>query len=127
MGAALLAEGRSRGLTDADIVATLTAYSAASVADQYRRFLPRVPDEVIVAGGGTRNPSLMAELGHRLPASVTLRTVDELGIASHQKEALAMAVIAYETWHGRPGTFPALTGATHPTVAGSITPGRPPA
>jgi anhydro-N-acetylmuramic acid kinase len=125
MGAALLAEGRSNGLTDADVVATLTAFSAASVADQYRRFLPRSPDEVIVAGGGTRNPTLMAELGRRLPASVVLRTVDEIGIASHQKEALAMAVIAYETWHGRPGTFPSLTGAHHATIAGSITPGRP--
>jgi anhydro-N-acetylmuramic acid kinase len=126
MGAALLAEGRANGLADADVVATLTAFAAASVADQYRRFLPREPDEVIVAGGGTRNPTLLAELRRRLPASVTLRTVDELGIASHQKEALAMAVLAYETWHGRPGTYPALTGARHPTVAGSITPGRSP-
>jgi anhydro-N-acetylmuramic acid kinase len=127
MGATLLTEGRERGLGDADVLATLTAFSAASVADQYRRFLPRVPDEVIAAGGGTRNPTLMAELRRRLPASVTFRTIDELGIASHQKEALAMAVIAHETWHGRPGTIPELTGARHPTVAGSITPGRPPA
>jgi anhydro-N-acetylmuramic acid kinase len=127
MGAELLAEGRARELTDADVIATLTAYSAASVAEQYRRFLSAVPDEVIAAGGGTRNPVLMAELRRRLPAESALTTIDELGIASHQKEALAMAVIAYETWHGRPGTIPELTGARHATVAGSITPGRPPA
>jgi anhydro-N-acetylmuramic acid kinase len=75
MGAALLAEGRGRGLADADIVATLTALSGASVADQYRRFLPAGPDEVVVAGGGARNRVLMAGLRERLPHGVRLMTL----------------------------------------------------
>ncbi|CAN5609570.1 anhydro-N-acetylmuramic acid kinase [soil metagenome] len=125
MGASLLADGRRKGLAEADIVATLTALTGASIADQYRRFLPHVPDEVIAAGGGTRNPALMAGLAARLPDGVHLMTVDELGMASHQKEALAMAVLAHETWHGRTGSLPAFTGVRQPVVLGSITPGRP--
>jgi anhydro-N-acetylmuramic acid kinase len=124
MGRDLLIAGRARGLRDEDIVASLTAFSADSVADQYRRFLPVAPDEVIVAGGGTRNPVLMARLGERLPAEAQLLTYEDLGNASHQKEAIAVAVLAYETWHGRPGTLPELTGVRHPVIMGSINPGR---
>jgi anhydro-N-acetylmuramic acid kinase len=127
MGATLLGDGRSRGLADADVVATLTALTGASVADQYRRFLPVVPDEVIVAGGGARNPVLMAGLAARLPSGARVLTLEDLGLASQQKEALAMAVLAHETWHGRPGSLPAFTGVRHPVVLGSITPGRRPA
>jgi anhydro-N-acetylmuramic acid kinase len=124
MGAELLASGRARGMSDADVVATATAFSADSVVDQYRRFLPVPPDEVIAAGGGTRNPVLMARLAERLPSGTRLLTYEDLGYASHQKEAMAMAVLAYETWHGRPGTLPAFTGVRHPVLMGAINPGR---
>jgi anhydro-N-acetylmuramic acid kinase len=126
-GAQLLEEGRSRGLADADIVASVTAFSADTVVDQYRRFLPVQPDEVVAAGGGTRNPMLMARLRERLPAPARLLSFEDLGHANHQKEAMAMAVLAYETWHGRTGTLPELTGASRAVVMGSITPGRRPA
>jgi anhydro-N-acetylmuramic acid kinase len=123
MGAELLSEGRERGLSDADIVATLTAYSAESVIDQFRRFLAVPPDEVIVAGGGTRNPVLMARLAAGLP-DATFMTFEDVGYASHQKEAIAMAVLAYETWMGRPGALPAFSGVGHPVLMGTIAPGR---
>jgi anhydro-N-acetylmuramic acid kinase len=123
MGAELLAAGRARGLRDEDIVASITAYAADSVADQYERFLPRPPDEVIAAGGGTRNPVLMARLAQRLPPQ-SLLTYEDLGYASHHKEAMAMAVLAYETWHGRPGTLPEFTGVRRPVLMGAISPGR---
>lgn len=123
MGAELLAAGRSRGLSDEDIVASVTAYSADSVADQYRRFLPVPPDEVICAGGGTRNPVFMNRLAERLPADAMLLTYEDLGYASHHKEAMAMAALAYETWHGRPGTLPEFTGVRHPVPMGVINPG----
>jgi anhydro-N-acetylmuramic acid kinase len=123
MGADLLAAGRARGLADADIVATATAFSAASVADQYRRFLPVPPDEVVAAGGGTRNPVLMARLAEALPAGTRILTYEDLGFASHQKEATAVAVLAHETWHGRPGTLPAFTGVRHAVPMGAINPG----
>ena len=123
MGSQLLETGRGRGLSDEDIVATITAFSADSVADQYRRFLPVAPDEVIVAGGGTRNPVLMTRLSGALPVGTRVLTYEDLGYASQQKEAMAMAVLAYETWHGRPGTLPAFTGVTHPVIMGAINTG----
>lgn len=124
MAERLLAQGRQRGLRDEDVVASITALSADSVADQYRRFLPREPDEVIVAGGGTRNPTLMTRLARQLPDDTRLSTLEDHGYASHQKEAIAVAVLAYETWHGRPGTLPEFSGVGHPVLMGSITPGR---
>ncbi len=123
MGRELLQAGRDRGLSDEDIVATVTAYSADSVADAYRRFLPVPPNEVIAAGGGTRNPAFMERLRAALPEA-RLLTYEDLGFASHQKEAMAVAVLAYETWHGRPGTLPAFTGVSHPVLMGAIHPGR---
>lgn len=123
MAEALLEEGRRRGLDAADTLATVTALSADSIADQYHRFLPERPGEVVVSGGGVRNPVLMARLRTRLPEDSRLTRLDDLGIPGHQKEALAMAILAHETWHGRPGTLPELTGASHAAVLGSITPG----
>lgn len=124
MGAQLLKAGRERGLTDDDIVATVTALSADSIVDQYGRFLPAVPDEVIAVGGGTRNPVLMAGLHAALPHQSRSLTLEDLGMASNLKEAVAMAVLAYETWHGSPGTLPELTGADHAVLMGSLSPGR---
>lgn len=123
MGAALIAEGRARGLTDADIVATVTALTAASVADAYRRFAPASIRDVILAGGGTRNPTLVRMLRERLAPREVL-THDAVGIDNDNKEALLFALLAHETWHGRPGTHPAMTGARHGSILGQITPGR---
>ncbi len=122
MGAALLAEGRARGLHDADIVATLTALTAASIADAYARFAPAPVAEVIVGGGGRQNPVLMQMLRERL-GGLPVLTHEDIGLDSDNKEALVFALLAHETWHARPGSHPALTGASHPVVLGQITPG----
>jgi anhydro-N-acetylmuramic acid kinase len=114
-------QARARWLAPEDIVATLTAFTAAAIARAYRDFLPRFPDEVIVSGGGARNATLMTMLRQRLAPAVVLSS-DELGIAVEAKEALAFAVLAYETWHRRPGNLPAATGARYPVILGSITP-----
>lgn len=122
-GAQVWARGMALGLSGEDIVATLTMFTAASIAQAHRAFLPRLPDEVIVSGGGARNATLMRFLAQVLtPARVRLS--DELGMPAEAKEAIAFAVLAYETWHGRPGNLPAATGARHPVVLGDITPGR---
>jgi anhydro-N-acetylmuramic acid kinase len=113
-------QASQRGLSPGDIVATLTALTASSIAHAYRTFLPGLPDEVIVSGGGANNPTLMTMLAERLrPAQVT--TSEEYGLAIEAKEAVAFAVLAYETWHRRPGNIPSATGASHAVVLGSIT------
>ncbi|NPV65714.1 MAG: anhydro-N-acetylmuramic acid kinase [Anaerolineae bacterium] len=122
MAADLLATGRARGLRDVDVVATVTALTAASIADAYRRFAPAPIAEVIIGGGGRHNPTLMRMIRDRL-GGIPVRTHEDVGLDSDNKEALVFALLAHETWHARPGNHPALTGARHPVVLGQITPG----
>lgn len=114
-------QAHDRNLTTRDIVATLTAFTAQSIADAYKRFLPRV-DEVLIGGGGARNPTLMTMLQAALP-QVVVRPVDDLGLSADAKEAVAFALLGYATLHGYPGNVPAATGAAVPVVLGNITPG----
>ncbi|MGB8983405.1 MAG: anhydro-N-acetylmuramic acid kinase, partial [Anaerolineales bacterium] len=120
MGKEIWQESTREGLSAADILATLTAFTAESIARAYRDFLPVFPDEVIVSGGGAYNPTLRAMLAERL-APARLLTSDEMGIPADAKEAIAFAILAYETWHKRPGNLPAATGAKHPVILGTIT------
>ncbi|QIS05457.1 anhydro-N-acetylmuramic acid kinase [Nocardia brasiliensis] len=113
---------RDHPLSGDDIVATVTALTARTIADA---LAPFAPDEVIVSGGGTLNPTLLAMLRAQL-GSTTLRTSDELGLPSAAKEAAAFAVLGFLTVHGLAGTDPATTGARHARVLGSITPGARP-
>jgi anhydro-N-acetylmuramic acid kinase len=105
-----------------DLLATLTALTAETVAADLRRL--QVAD-VVVAGGGTRNPTLMDELARRL-ARLTIEPFDVLGVSEAAKEALLFAVIGFLTVHGLPGTIPSCTGAAHPSILGAILPGRAP-
>lgn len=105
-----------------DVVATLTALTARTVADAVRA---HGGSEVIASGGGIRNPVLMRMLADELPG-VPVRTSDELGLASAAKEAYAFALLGFLTLHGVPGTVPSCTGARRATVLGSLTPGRTP-
>ena len=117
-----LERARARGLSSADILATLTAFTAHSIADQYRRFLPRLPDEVVLGGGGSRNPVLVGLLGHLLDPA-RLRLHEEFGLPSLGREAVYFALLGYEALHGRPNTIPSCTGASHPVVMGKLVPG----
>ncbi|TET97915.1 MAG: N-acetylmuramic acid 6-phosphate etherase, partial [Dehalococcoidia bacterium] len=130
-GAAFAADlwgrAQARGLTPADLVATVTAFTAASIADAYRRWLPAPPDEVFLCGGGADNPTLVRMLRERLAhafgdAVPAVRHYDETGYSSATKEAVAFAILAYETWHSRPGNLPQVTGASRLVVLGHVTP-----
>ncbi|MFM7265458.1 MAG: anhydro-N-acetylmuramic acid kinase [Cyanobium sp.] len=99
----------------ADVLATLTALSAAVVAQDVAHG-PR-PLELLVAGGGARNPVLMEQLRQRCPG-IAVRHLRELGIDDAVREALAFALLAW--WHqrGHPGSLPSVTGARRATVLG---------
>jgi anhydro-N-acetylmuramic acid kinase len=107
----------------ADAVATATALTARSIADAVRRFVigGSAYKELIVSGGGSKNATLMALLANELKAlRLKLRSSDEFGLPAEAKEAVAFALLAYETWHRRPSNMPSATGAKRPAVLGKI-------
>jgi len=110
----------ARDLRSEDLVATATALTAESIARAYRYFiLPLGPiDQVIVGGGGNRNPTLMAMLRERLPG-VPLLSHEDFGIDSDAKEAIALAIIANDAVAGFDTNIPGATGG-RPTVLGKI-------
>ena len=114
-------------LRPADWLATLTEFTAATVALNYRTFLPQLPAEVLLCGGGSRNHYLRARLqAHLAPA--TVMTTDEAGVDAAFKEAIAFAVLAY--WRAAatpvPGNLPAVTGACQAVPLGEWQPPRHP-
>ena len=108
-----------------DAIASATALTAESVAMAYSSFLlktmGKAPVDFIVSGGGARNLTLMQMLHERLePLGCTVRASDDLGLPAEAKEAAAFALLAYETWHRRPGNIPSATGAARPAILGEI-------
>ena len=125
------AEATAAALSPADFVATLTDFTAASIADAYARFAPAPIGQVVVAGGGARNLLLMERLAHQLNA----RLGQPVPVLAHadlpdapgdgdSKEALTFALLAWLTIHGRPGNLPVCTGAAGERVLGKITTGQ---
>lgn len=115
------ADAMAAGLAPADLLATLTELTAASIVDSYQRFLSDLPDRVLVCGGGSRNHYLMQRLQARLPG-ITVATTDAAGVSSDYKEAIAFAVLAYWRIKEIPGNFPAVTGANKPMLLGDVHP-----
>jgi anhydro-N-acetylmuramic acid kinase len=105
-----------------DLLATCSFFTALTVSGA-RRWLPGPVEEVVVGGGGASNPTLMSDLAAVFdPAPV--RTMDDLGWSSRAFEAVAFAVLAYQSWQGEPANVPAVTGARHPVILGAAVPGR---
>ncbi|MSU59592.1 MAG: anhydro-N-acetylmuramic acid kinase [Pedosphaera sp.] len=156
-----LTNGRKLKLGDDDLVATATAFTAESIADAYRRFvfpkiklaaLPKL--QIILGGGGAKNPTLVRMLEQRLGqslcahrasavktdadepqrrddrreaergVSVEIPTHEDFGMDSSAKEPLAFAIMAHETWLGQQSNVPSVTGARKAVVLGKIVPGR---
>ncbi len=115
---------RERAKTE-DLVRTATVFTSLSIASALRRFvMPRARvRELIVAGGGTRNPLMMAQLAAGLPG-VEIIPASEFGIPTDAKEAFAFAVLAYEAYHGRANNLPSATGAQRAAVMGKLVRGR---
>lgn len=106
-----------------DVVASLTAVTARSIVDAVREWvLHRGVDEVVISGGGARNPVLVRMVRDGL-APVPVVTGETLGIDPDAKEAIAFAGLAWAFAHGIPGSVPEATGAVGPRILGSLTPG----
>jgi len=116
--------GRRWRARPADALATLTYFTAYSIAESYRRFLPSMPREVIVSGGGARNPTLMRWLRERL-APIPVQAIDAYGLPAQAKEPVAFAWLALRAWQGRTNHLPSTTGARASAILGAMTPGMP--
>jgi len=121
-GRAFLAPALTRGLADDDLLATLTALSARSIAAMIRRLTPAA--EVIVSGGGAHNHTLCHGLRAALGAAYPLQPSRAFGLAEDAKEAVLFAVLGLAHMQRWPANVPRCTGAGHGVVLGSLTPGR---
>ena len=92
-------QASQRGLDPSDIIATLTALTVRSIEHAYRIFLPAFPDEVIVSGGGARNPTLMAMLAEWLSPAHLTTSRGHMDWASKPRKLSLL-----RCWHTRPGT-----------------------
>ena len=103
-----------------DLIATVTAWTAESIVDAYRRFLPAMPDDVLVNGGGSRNPTLMRMITERLGGGVPVQPTDVVGIDADAKEAIAFALMAHDSLAGLPTNVPGATGARQAVPLGKL-------
>ncbi|MBL0170639.1 MAG: anhydro-N-acetylmuramic acid kinase [Gemmatimonadaceae bacterium] len=115
---------------DEDIIATATAFTARSIADQYARFLPEPVREVVVAGGGAKNPTLLRAMADALAHATSSRAegamrvarFDDLYFDGEAKEAVAFALLGYLHLTGRSGNVPGATGSRGARTLGHYTP-----
>ena len=114
---------RAHGLSDADVLATVTDLTAWSIADGYARYvLPkRQAAELVVGGGGSYNATLLGFLRTRFaPYGVEVRTQEDLGWSSDAKEAVAFALMADCCVREKPNVLPSVTGAKAAAIMGKI-------
>ncbi len=104
-----------------DTLATVTAFTAKTIAQAYIRFLPQKVDEMIVCGGGVWNQALLGMLQGELPGT-HIRPMTDFGLNPDAKEAISFAILAYATIHGMPNNVPSATGAKKTVVLGKIIP-----
>lgn len=125
-----IAACNSEGARKEDVIATATALTARTIADAYVRFCkpqferlaPRAKVELIAAGGGVLNATLMRMLTDQLAHDrMRVRSIEETGLNAGAKEAAAFALLGWLTWHGMPGNLPNATGASRAVLLGKVT------
>lgn len=108
----------NQGYQDASLISTLTQFTAETVAHAYHHWLGAV-DTVVLGGGGSRNPELVRRL-RALLSPATVRVHEDFGLNGDAKEAMAFAVMGYETLRGVPSNVPSATGARRPAILGKV-------
>jgi anhydro-N-acetylmuramic acid kinase len=119
----LLTVHKQQGISIEDLLATCSMWTAKAVGTA-RRWIKGPIEEIVVGGGGVRNRSVMENLA-AVFAPIPVTTFDALGWESKAFEAVAFALLAYQTMNGEWGNIPAVTGASHPVLLGAIVPARP--
>ncbi|MGV3708635.1 MAG: anhydro-N-acetylmuramic acid kinase [Gemmatimonas sp.] len=115
-----IARCKSAGASDDDVIATAVSFTARSIANQYKRYLPEPIADTVISGGGARNPALAAALAravHPLP----VRQFSEVFFEGEAKEAVAFALMGYLHLTGRGGNVPSATGARGSRRLGVLT------
>jgi anhydro-N-acetylmuramic acid kinase len=122
MATTLVEQWQASDISPADIVATLTAYTAASIVAAYEQFIAPVVvlEDLVLAGGGESNSTLVAMLTSMWPTALTIRRHEDFGVSPKFKEALLFALLAYTTNFGIPNNVPACTGATKRICLGKL-------
>jgi anhydro-N-acetylmuramic acid kinase len=117
----LLAAGRRHRAKPGDLIRAATIFTPLSIVDALNRFvLPKYNiNQLIISGGGARNPLIVGQLATGLP-QVEIIPSAQLGVPEGAKEAFAFALMAYETLHHRPTNLPSATGARGPAILGKI-------
>lgn len=109
------------GVTNEDIIATAVALTAQSIGDAYRRFIPEPVSDVVLSGGGARNPTLCDAISRELAPRAVVR-FDDIFFDSEAKEAVAFALLGYLFVEGRTGNVPGATGARGRRLLGKWSP-----
>ena len=114
------------GVKNLDILTTVTAFTARTIADSYKQWiLPKYNlSEILLSGGGSHNHTLIKFLAEYLSLSIKIYSIDKFGISPNAKEALAFAILANETISGNPNNIPSATGAKESVIMGKVIPGR---
>jgi anhydro-N-acetylmuramic acid kinase len=114
--------GHRAGLSPECILETFTTFTVTCIVEAYEQYAPLPVEEMVLAGPGRRYPLLVRRLRQAFD-SIGFVTHEDIGLDTDSKAAMAIAVLAYETWHNRPGSLPSLTGAQHAVPLGAIIPG----
>ena len=123
-GERFVARMKKSGAPLRDLITTATVLTAVTIAAGVNQGVGVGTDQasdLIVSGGGVHNPQIMAHLAAFLP-NARISTSTDHGVDADAKEAIAFAVLAYQTWRRKPGNLPSATGARHSVILGSITP-----
>jgi anhydro-N-acetylmuramic acid kinase len=117
-------KAKSLNLSNEDIVSTVTFFTAKTISDAFYKFLPELPEEIVISGGGAKNSTLLKYLNELLDNKVEISNIEKYGILSDAKEAVAFALLAYCTIFGLPNNLKEATGASESLVMGKICPSK---